>query len=155
VRTPLLLLALLTGPWIVTRLAGAGEGARGAAGRWGVTLLFLFTGAGHFAQTAEMTTMLPSSLPWRTEAVLASGLAEIAAALALVPRRTRRVAGWVLAAMLVAFLPVNVWAAFARAPMGGHAWGPLYLLVRVPLQLVILAWIWVFVLRSPPSGASA
>ena len=154
-RTPLLLLALLTGPWIVARLVGTGESVRRAAGRWGATLLFLFTGVGHFAQTAEMTAMLPSFLPWRTAAVLASGLAELAAALALVPRRSRRVAGWALVAMLVAFLPVNVWAASARAPMGGHAWGPLYLLVRVPLQLVILAWIWTFVLRSPSSGASA
>lgn len=151
-KTPILLLALLVGPWIAVWLARAGEERRRAAGRWGVTLLFLVTGAGHFAQTAAMATMLPNSLPWRTEAVLASGVAEIAAALALVPRRTRRLAGWLLAAMLVAFLPVNVYAAVVRSPVGGHAWGPIYLLVRVPLQLVILGWTWNFVLRRRPQG---
>ena len=52
------------------------------------------------------------------------------------------------AAVLVAFFPANVYAAFQHAPMGGHAWGPAYLLIRAPLQLFILWWIWRFVLQG-------
>jgi len=33
--------------------------------------------------------------------------------------------------------------------MGGHAWGPAYLLIRAPLQLLILGWVYYFVLRNP------
>jgi len=154
-RDALIMAGLLTGPWWVARLVRAAAPAQRSAARWGVTLLFLFTAVGHFVLTGEMEAMLPASLPLRTEAVLASGVAEVLGALALVPRRSRRLAGWALAAMLVAFLPVNVHAALTRAPMGGHAWGPVYLFVRVPLQLVILAWIWRFVLRRPPEGETA
>jgi hypothetical protein len=31
--------------------------------------------------------------------------------------------------------------------MGGHAWGPVYLLLRAPLQLAILLWVYWFTLR--------
>jgi len=48
----------------------------------------------------------------------------------------------------VAFFPANVYAALQHVPMGGHAWGPIYLLVRAPLQLFILWWIWAMVLRT-------
>jgi uncharacterized membrane protein len=81
--------------------------------------------------------------------VLATGVLEIAIALALFSPRWRRAAGWAAAAVLVAFFPTNIYAAFQHAPMGGHAWGPAYLLIRGPLQLFILGWIWVWVLRVP------
>ena len=51
--------------------------------------------------------------------------------------------------MLVAFFPANIYAALNHVPMGGHAWGPVYLLVRAPVQLIILAWTYVFVIRQP------
>jgi hypothetical protein len=39
--------------------------------------------------------------------------------------------------------------------MGGHAWGPVYLLVRAPLQLAILTWAYWFTLRRPESALRA
>jgi hypothetical protein len=39
--------------------------------------------------------------------------------------------------------------------MGGHAWGPAYLLVRVPLQLAVLLWVYRFVLRQPRAETRA
>ena len=32
--------------------------------------------------------------------------------------------------------------------MGGHAWGPSYLFVRVPVQLVIILWAYWFAVRA-------
>jgi len=60
-----------------------------------------------------------------------------------------RAAGWAAAAVLVLFFPANIYAAFAQAPMGAHAWGPVYLLFRGPLQAAIVLWVWWFVLRQP------
>jgi uncharacterized membrane protein len=44
--------------------------------------------------------------------------------------------------MLVAVLPANVYSAFNHVEFGGHQHGPLYLLVRVPFQLLVMAWIY-------------
>ena len=94
---------------------------------------------------------MPPWLPARIPLVYATGILELGAAFAaLVPRIRSRV-GWCLILMLIMFLPVNIYAAINRIGMGGHQWGPVYLLVRVPLQLVLLAWIWWFVARRPTS----
>ena len=50
--------------------------------------------------------------------------------------------------MLIAFLPVNIYAAVNRVGMGGHEWGPIYLLIRVPLQFILIGWIWWFAVRG-------
>ena len=147
--TPLVLLALLVAPWLVAKLLGR-EDARDA-GCLGIALLFVFTGIGHFGRTAEMVAMLPERLPARETAVLVSGVVEIVLGLAVLSRSSRRVAGWLLVALLVAFLPVNVWAAWHHVGPGGHERGPVYLLVRVPLQVFVAAWVIVFACR-PASG---
>jgi uncharacterized membrane protein len=99
-----------------------------------------------------MVQMLPSWVPARELLVYATGVFEIAIAVALFFQRSRRAGAWAAGVALLAFFPANVYAALQHAPMGGHAWGPVYLLVRAPLQLFILWWIWTLVLRSP--GAS-
>lgn len=149
--TPLLMLLILTLPWLIRRFVQreADPRARRAAAAAGTALLFLFTASGHFLQTANMTQMLPPWVPARETLVYLTGFAEIAIALALFTRRWRTAGAWAAAAVLVAFFPANVYAAMQHAPMGGHAWGPAYLLVRAPLQLFILWWIWGFLLREP------
>ena len=84
--------------------------------------------------------------------VYATGVLELAIAIALTLPETRRAAGWMAATVLVLFFPANIYAAINHVPMGGHAWGPAYLLVRAPLQLAILAWVYWFTIRRPPSA---
>lgn len=138
--TPLLMLALMIGPYLVSR-------SRSAAAI-GVGLLFVFTGSGHFLQTEAMAQMLPPWVPARLTLVYLTGVLELVIALGLFIPTTRRLAGWAAAAALVLFFPANIYAALNYVPMGGHAWGPVYLLVRAPLQLAILLWIYAFVLRA-------
>ena len=120
-----------------------------AAAAVALGLLFLFSAVGHFAQTAAMVQMLPAWVPQRELLVYATGVLEIGIAVALFFRRSRMAGAWTAAAVLVAFFPANVYAALTHAPMGGHAWGPAYLLVRAPVQLFILWWTWAMVLRAP------
>jgi uncharacterized membrane protein len=152
--TPVLMLLILTLPQLadraIARLRGGTASAASAA--WGLGLLFLFTASGHFLQLQPMVQMLPPWVPAREALVYATGALEIAIALAFFVPRWWRVAGWVAAAVLVAFFPANIYAAFQHVPMGGHAWGPVYLLVRGPLQLFILWWIWRFLLRPAAGG---
>lgn len=150
--TPALMLLILTLPQLLgsalARLRGREANAAPAA--WGLGLLFLFTASGHFLQTQPMVQMLPPWVPGRAVLVYATGWLEIAIAVAFFVPRWSRAAAWAAAAVLVAFFPANVYAAFQQVPMGGHAWGPVYLLVRAPLQLFILWWIWRFLLGAPP-----
>ena len=143
--TPLVMLALMTGPWMVLRSR--------AAGAIGLGVLFVFTGAGHFIQTEPMAQMLPDFVPFRVPLVYLTGLLEFSIAAGLFIPATRRLAGWAAAAVLVLFFPANIYAAFAHVPMGGHAWGPAYLLIRAPLQAAIVAWVWWFTLRDAGAGA--
>jgi uncharacterized membrane protein len=147
--TPFLMLLILSLPQLLHRAFARMRGAEVSVvpAAWGLGLLFLFTASGHFVQTQPMVQMLPPWVPAREALVYATGVLEIAIALAFFVPRWRRAAGWAAAAVLVAFFPANVYAAFQHAPMGGHAWGPVYLLIRGPLQLFILWWTWRFVLQ--------
>lgn len=139
--TPIVMLLLLATPWLLSRTR--------AAGSIGLGLVFLFTGAGHFLETAAMAQMLPPWVPARVPLVHVTGVLELGLGAAFFVPSLRRRAGLAAAFLLLAFLPVNVYAALERVPMGGHAWGPGYLLVRVPLQAILLAWTWWFTLRPP------
>ena len=134
--TPLILLLILTLPyglsWLVPGWRDPPTQHRAAS--LGLGLTFLFTASGHFLQTAPMALMLPPWVPARVPLVYATGVLEIVIALGFFWPATRRWAAWSA-------------AAFAQVPVGGHAWGPVYLLVRAPLQVFMLWWIWRFVLR--------
>ena len=147
--TPMLILLLLTLPLLVTRLwrGWRRRPAAADAAAWGLGAVFLFAASGHFVQTGPMVQMLPPWVPAREALVLATGVLEIAIGLALFTRRWRDPAALAAIAVLVAFFPANVYAAFVQAPMGGHAWGPSYLLIRAPLQALLVFWAWRFVLR--------
>ena len=154
--TPLVMLALLIGPYLFlghvqTHLAGHPTSPQTRAAI-GIATMFLFTGIGHFAATGPMTLMIPAWVPAPAEIVYASGVVEIVAALMILVPNLRRPVGWFLIAMVAGLLPVNVYAAFIRAPVGGHAWGPVYLLIRIPVQAIIATWIWWFLLRKRPDG---
>ena len=119
----------------------------------GIALVFGFTGVGHFILTEPMAEMLPPWVPLRIPLVYVTGVLEIAAAVAVLIPRLRMVVGWGLIVMLILFLPVNVYAALNRIEMGGHEWGPIYLLVRVPVQCILIGWTWWFAVR--PSAPKA
>jgi uncharacterized membrane protein len=115
----------------------------------GLTLLFMFTGMGHFVQTEPMSQMLPPWVPMRVPIILVTGAMEFALAAGFIIRKFRRFTGLVAAAALVLMFPANVYAALNRIPMGAHAWGPVYLLIRAPLQIAILLWIYWFTIKRP------
>ena len=154
--TPLIILCLLTMPWLLARFTGRSQETMQTAGVLGLTLVFCFTGVGHFIETKPMAEMIPPWLPGRVAAVYVTGALEILLALLALKRELRSRVGWVLLIMLILLLPVNIYAAIERVPMGGHAWGPVYLAIRIPLQLVLMAWTYWFAVRdigeSRPAG---
>ncbi len=146
------MLILLTAPYAVLRLlktiTGRDVGLRDA-GAFGLTLLFIMTASGHFADTDSMAQMLPSWVPARGGIIYLTGVLELVIAAGFLFRRFRRLTGWIAATMLVLFFPANIYAAIHHVPQGGHAWGPVYLLIRAPLQLIIVLWVYWFTIRAP------
>ena len=153
------MLGLLAGPCLalllVRRRLSRNATAFRTAGCIGIALVFAFTGMGHFVKTDAMVEMLPPFVPQRRELVIAIGFIELAAAMAVLVPRLRQFVGYGLIAMLVLFFPLNIYAAIMYVPMGGHASGPAYLLIRAPLQTILIGWVWWFAVRQPdtPHGA--
>ena len=145
-RNIILILAFLLVPFFGLAPFGVAEASRG---RIATACVFLFTGVGHFVQSWPMSAMIPLQVPkpLRLPIIYASGVFEIVAAIAVLVPGWSRAVGILLCLFLVGVLPANIDAALRRVPFGGHGAGPSYLLVRVPLQLVLLCWIYWFAIR--------
>ena len=111
-------------------------------------LVGFFAAAGtlHFLRPAAYARIVPDYLPARHEIVLASGAAELAGAAGVLAGRTRRIAGWWLAATLVAIFPANVH--MALHPDRFPRFAPTLLWARLPLQPLAIWW----VLRATRAG---
>lgn len=141
-----IILVLLFFPYGALALSRLSKPQRG---RISAAFVFLFTGVGHFIKTAEMTQMLPDTIPVRTALIHFTGVFELVAAICLLIPRTARPTGIVLCVFLLLVLPSNVYAALMRIDFGGHAAGPIYLLARIPLQCLLIGWIYWFAVRQP------
>ena len=139
-----IIVVLLLGGFGIARLFGADVAA---SGRIGIAAVFAFTALGHFVKRDEMATMLPASMPARPTIVVLSGVLEaLLAVLVLLPAYSK-LAGIALCVFLVVVTPVNVYAAIKKVDFGGHAAGPRYLLLRLPVQFVLLGWTYWFAVR--------
>ena len=69
-----------------------------------------------------------------------TGLVELLIAVMLFIPRFQVLGAKIAIAVLVVFFPANIYAAFHSIGLGGHQWGPVYLLIRTPLQLLVIAW---------------
>ena len=82
--------------------------------------------------------------------VVISGIAEIVLGILLVVPRFSRMAAWGLIALLIAVSPANIH--MALHPDLFPEFRPVALLIRLPLQLVLIAWAFVYTRpRSQPS----
>ena len=103
---------------------------------------FVVTGALHFVTPESYMKIMPSYLPAHRELVYASGVAEIAGGVGLMYPDTRRWAQWWLIATLIGVFPPNINMArhperYAAQTPGGRP----TLIARLPLQLVLVAWV--------------
>jgi uncharacterized membrane protein len=105
-----------------------------------LALLFLGAGVLHFVAPATYLRIMPPYLPEPLLLVYLSGAAEIAGGLGLLLPATRRVAGWGLLALLIAVFPANVYMLQTHGV--GLAVPQWALWLRLPLQVVLMAWVW-------------
>ncbi len=105
-------------------------------------LVFIMAGMLHFLVPGTYERIMPPYLPLHRELVYLSGAAEILGGLGLFPRRTRPAAGIGLILLLLAVLPANVQMLLDARAVGKPSWWISLLWLRLPLQLVLMAWVW-------------
>ncbi len=115
--------------------------------RWALAAFFVGAGASHFTATDFFVQIVPPWVPAPLAVVWTSGVAEIVLGLLVLPPATRRLAGFGLVALLIAVFPANLHMAMTNLQLRDPpAWmgqpTPLQLWLRLPLQLVLIAWAW-------------
>ena len=107
--------------------------------RYGTVLFWIVAGSMHFLRPRFYESIVPPPLErYKRETVVASGIAELLGAIAVLPSSTRRLARAWLLATLVAVYPANIYMAlepqrFPRIPRS-------LLWARLPLQ-GLFAWL--------------
>jgi len=101
---------------------------------------YLGAGALHFVKPRPYESIMPEALPAHRELVYLSGVAEMAGGAGVLSDRTVRPAGWWLIATMLAVFPANV-----NMAVGAERFRAIpepLLWARLPLQAVIVYWIW-------------
>ncbi|WP_444957125.1 DoxX family protein [Microbulbifer sp. ZKSA002] len=141
--TPIIILLLLSSPlgisFIYSKFSGKPLNVKKYA-YWGLGITFIFFCVGHFVKTEGMVEMLPSGVPFRLAIIYLTGLIELLIGIALFVPRYQLHAAWLAIVVFVIFFPANIYAALNGIGLGGHQWGPVYLLLRAPLQIILIAW---------------
>jgi uncharacterized membrane protein len=141
-----IIFTLLVAPLLIASLFHLDHSTK--AGRLGICAVFLFAGIGHFLKTDSMIAMLPAFVPARRDLIYLSGIVELCFAIAVVALHDPRLVGWMIVIYLIVIFPSNIYAATQRISFGGHSIGPRYLLMRFPLQLLLILWTYWFCARS-------
>jgi len=109
-------------------------------------LFFVLAGVNHFLRPALYLSIMPQWLPFPSAANWISGAAEIAGGIGVLIRPLRTAAAWGLILLLAAVFPANIHMAL----QGGGAYRiPDWILwVRLPMQLLFVAWVYFSSLRK-------
>ena len=105
-------------------------------------LLYVAAGINHFVNTKMYLRIMPSYIPWHLQCVYISGVCEILFGLLLIPLITRRLAAWLIMALLIAIFPANI-------QMMVDSWNDNQLqhwatILRLPLQFLLIWWAYIF-----------
>lgn len=111
-----------------------------------IAAAFSFAGIMHFVIPKTYEAIVPDYLPISAkDAVIYSGVAELAGGIGVAVPQTRRAAGWGLIALLVAVFPANVHMALNPEQIKGldtrrmPRWA---LWARLPLQFLMVRSVW-------------
>ena len=106
-------------------------------------VFYVVAGVNHFLSPDFYLRLMPPYLPWHSELVALSGVAEILCGVGVAVPQTRVMAAWATIALLIAIFPANIHVAANDVPMVGADQGAgIVSWVRLPFQAVFIAWAW-------------
>jgi uncharacterized membrane protein len=110
-------------------------------------LFFIAAGLNHFVNPGFYIRMVPDWLPLHAPLVQISGFCEVAGGAGVLIPQIRRIAALGLLALLIAVFPANVQMAM-HPELYRDIGTETAFAVRLPLQFLIVAWVWWTCLRS-------
>lgn len=119
-----------------------------AVGKLVFAAFFVVGGVGHFVATDVYMKIMPPYLPYPRALVVVSGVFELLLGLLLLVPATCRLAAWGLIALLIAVFPANLYM-FEHAERFSIA--PTLLLLRLPMQGVLILWAYAYTRRPQPN----
>ncbi|MCJ8298429.1 MAG: hypothetical protein MJK13_05750 [Pseudomonadales bacterium] len=151
--TPIIILCLLTLPlsigWYLNKTSKSPAPLNVARYACiGLGICFIFFAIGHLLKTQGMVEMLPAWIPFRSLIIYATGILELTIGLALFTPSLQLRAAQLAIVVFIVFFPANIYAALQGVGLGGHQWGAIYLLIRAPLQLILIAWAYFFCINK-------
>lgn len=149
--TPILILLILSSPlgvaFFYSRLKKASININKYA-CWGLGLAFIFFFIGHIVKANGMAEMLPPWVPFKIPLIYITGAIELLVGIALFITRLQLVAAKISIIIFIVFFPANIYAALNSVGLGGHQWGPIYLLIRAPLQIILILWAYFLCIKN-------
>lgn len=118
---------------------------------WVMGIGYVVADLNHFVTPSLYLQMMPAYLPWHHELVAISGVCEVLGGVGVLVPRTRHHAAWGLIALLVAIFPANLHLALNEVPLGGSVRPRWAMWLRLPFQLVFIAWAYWY--TRPLSGS--
>jgi uncharacterized membrane protein len=107
------------------------------------SVLYVAAGVNHFWHSSTYVAIMPPHYGHPLGWVQVTGVAEILGGIGLLVPRMRHAAAWGIMAMLVVYFDVHIYMLQHAADRFASI--PLWVLyVRLPLQLVLIAWAWVY-----------
>jgi uncharacterized membrane protein len=116
-------------------------------GRVSLAVMLIVTGVAHFTSSDVMVEMMPEFLPMKKEIVYLTGILEFLAAVGLLIDKLSKITAILLIIYFVAILPANIVGSLKQVNLGGMEYGAMYLLFRVPLQILFIFWAYYFSIR--------
>jgi uncharacterized membrane protein len=104
--------------------------------------LYIVAGINHFINPQFYRSVVPTWIPFHDAIIVISGICEIAFALFLISKSTRRIGAWCIIILLIAVFPANVQAVINNSNNNGFwLW---VTVLRLPLQVVLITWAYTF-----------
>jgi len=112
---------------------------------YGMIAFYIFGGYNHFRDPDFYIPLIPPYLAtWAVELNLLSGVFEIGLALLLIPKQTRKYAGWGIVLMLIAFIPSHIYfIQKGEFIIGSIEMTPIKSWIRLLIgQPILILWAW-------------
>ncbi len=115
---------------------------------WVMGGFYILNGLNHFFNADAYIAIMPAYLPWHSQLVGLSGVAEIAVGAGVLIPATRVTAAWGIILLLILIFPANLYVAMNGLPYLGDEPNTALNWVRLPFQLVLIAWAYWYTKRT-------
>ncbi len=105
--------------------------------------LYVAAGINHFVHPEFYLDLIPPDFPNHNLLNIASGVLEVIAGLLMIIPFTRKLAAYLIIALLIAFIPAHIYLIQQKGCVSKHLCvGEWIAWARLPLQFILMWWAW-------------